>query len=431
MADEQFEYKLRGKAVQLHRQGKRAGAIARALGRSRVWVWKWLRAFAARGWAGLVSGSRAPRHVARRTAPSVVAAVLALRVELQAHRTRASRFAGIGAEAIRLQLQRRGIRPLPGLRTIERIVQVHALSASHPARSKGGRQPYPGPPARRPGDLQQTDLVGPRHLRGPQAITRFYSFHTVAVVGRAVATSQARSKSADALCIHLVRAWDWLGLPRVSQMDNEMAASGGGRHPYAFSLVMRLHLLLGVHLLFIPEGEPGRNAHVESFNDLWQERVLRHRCVDLAALRRTDRAFSRYYHFEKPHRALAVERDGTRLPGQWLQSHHAMLRKLPEGFDLAAYRDSRGQLHLPLARGRVSFVRKVNDSGCIKVNAQSYFIGKRLARQYITATVYTHCAELVVKVERRVHKRFDFPVSEQLVTPLVADVNDVVAVPKH
>jgi hypothetical protein len=34
-----------------------------------------------------------------------------------------------------------------------------------------------------------------------------------------VATSQARSKSAEALCAHLVHAWNWLGLPRVSQMD--------------------------------------------------------------------------------------------------------------------------------------------------------------------------------------------------------------------
>jgi hypothetical protein len=348
----------------------------------------------------------------------VVAAVLAIRAELQAHRSRASRFSGIGAEAIRLQLQRRRIRPLPGLRTIERIIERHAHSRAHPARSKGGSQPYPAPRARYPGDLQQTDLVGPRHLRGPRGITRFYSFHSVAVVGRAVATSQARSKSAEALCAHLVQAWTWLGLPRVSQMDNEMAASGGGRYPYAFSLVMRLHLLLGVHLVFIPEGEPGRNPHVESFNDLWQERVLQHPCADLGALRRTDRAFLRYYHFDKPHRALQADRDATRLPGRWLERHRGELRALPEGFSLAAYRDRRGRLQLPLARGRVSFIRKVNDRGCIQVNGQAYFIGKRLARQYVTATVYPHRRTLVVKHEGRVRKRFAFPVHERLVAPL-------------
>jgi transposase len=418
MADERHEYELRCRAVRLHQQGKRAGAIARTLGRSRFWVWKWLRAFHARAWAGLLSGSRAPKQVAHRTSAKVVAAVLAVRAELEAHQSRASRFAGIGAEAIGLQLQRRRVRPLPGLRTIERILKAHGRSGRHPVRAKGGSQPYPAPPARRPGDLQQTDLVGPRHLRGPRGITRFYSFHTVAVVGRAVATSQARSKSAEALCAHLVQAWDWLGLPRVSQMDNEMAASGGGRHPYAFSLVMRLHLLLGVHLVFIPEGEPGRNPHVESFNDLWQERVLQHPCADLRALRRTDRAFLHYYHFDKPHRALHADRDATRLPGRWLERHRGELGALPEGFSLPAYRDRRGRLQLPLARGRVSFIRKVNDRGCIQVNGQAYFIGKRLARQYVTATVYPHRRALVVKHERRVRKRFAFPVYERLVAPL-------------
>lgn len=418
MPDEVVEYELRCRAIELHRQGVPHGRILGLLGRGRTWLAKWLGRFKRLGLAGLQAQSREPKRQPRRMPERVVAAVLGIRAELQAHRSRASRFSGIGAEAIRLQLQRRRVRPLPGLRTIERIVQRHALSAKHASRSKRGTQPYPAPRARRPGDLQQTDLVGPRHLRGPRGVTRFYSFHTVAVVGRAVATSQARSKSAEALCAHLVHAWGSLGLPRVSQMDNEMAASGGGRHPYAFSLVMRLHLLLGVHLVFIPEGEPGRNPHVESFNDLWQERVLQHPCADLAALKRTDRAFLRYYHFDKPHRALQAERDATRLPGEWLEWHRGQLRNLPEGFTLGVYRDPGARLQLPLARGRVSFIRKVNDHGLIQVNAQPYFIGKRLARHYVTATIYSHRRTLVVKHEGRVHKQFEFPVHEKLIAPL-------------
>ena len=82
------------------------------------------------------------------------------------------------------------------------------------------------------------------------------------------------------------------------------------------------------------------------------------------------------------------------------------------------YRDRRGRLQLPLARGRVSFIRKVNDRGRIQVNGQAYFIGKRLARQYVTATVYPHRRALVVKHEGRVRKRFAFPVYERLVAPL-------------
>jgi putative transposase len=419
MWDEAAEYELRCRAIRLRKQCIPFAQVVARLGRSREWLAKWLQRFRQAGWFGLKTQSRAPKRRPQRMPTRVVAKVLALRAELQAHRTRASRFAGIGAEAIQLELARRRIRPLPGLRTIERILTQHRLTGYEPARRKSSGEPYPGPRVRDPGDLQQTDLVGPRHLRGPHGITRFYSFHTVALVGRGAATSQARHKSAEALCAHFIHAWGWLGLPRVSQMDNEMAASGGGRYSYAFSLVMRLHLLLGVHLLFIPEGEPGRNAHVESFNDLWQERVLRHSCADLAALKRTDRAFSRYYHFDKPHRALRVESDATRYPGQWLQMHHAKIRSLPKGFDLHTYRDSQGRLKLPLARGRVSFIRKVDDHGYIKVNAKPYFIGKRKARQYVTATVYTHRKLLVIKYNRIMLKHFVFPVREQLVAPLV------------
>jgi hypothetical protein len=419
MADEAAEYELRCRAIRLREQGVPFARVLAMVGRGEFWLSKWLRRFREAGWAGLQTRSRAPMRRPRSTPASVVSKVLALRAELQAHRTRASRFAGIGAEAIRLELARRRVRPLPGLRTIERIVKQHGLSGVEPSRRKGGGEPYPAPRARYPGDLQQTDLVGPRYLRGPKGITRFYSLHTVALVGRGAATSQARHKSAEALCAHFVHAWSGLGLPRVSQMDNEMAASGGGRHPYAFSLVMRLHLLLGVQLVFIPEGEPGRNAHIESFNDLWQERVLRHACADLPALRRVDRAFLRYYHFAKPHRALRLETDATRYPGQWLELHRDQLRELPTGFDLRTYRDGQGRLKLPLASGRVSFIRKVDDHGYIRVNAQAYFVGKRQARRYLTATVYTHRQILVIKRERSTLKQFSFPIHETLVAPLI------------
>lgn len=261
--------------------------------------------------------------------------------------------------------------------------------------------------------------MGPRYLRGPRGVTRFYSLHTVAVVGRGVATSQDRHKTADFLCTHFARTWRDLGVPRTSQIDNEMAASGGGRYPYAFSQVMRLHLLLGVHLVFTPPGEPGRNPHVESFNALWQERVLRHPCPDLRALRRINTAFLRYYHFRKPHRALRVADDETRYPGLWLERHRAALRPLPAGFALAMYRDPQGRLHLPLARGRVSFIRHVDAQGCIDINGWDYFVGIRLTGRYVRATIFPHRQELVVKHAAHVHKRFPFPVSEPLVDPLL------------
>ena len=419
MSRDEQEHALRRRAIELHEQGLPFSTILEQVGRGSTWLAKWLRRFRTEGWVGLRSRSRAPHRRPRRTPPRVVAAILELRQELEAHRTRRSRFSGIGAETIRLELERRRRRPLPSLRTIERILQRHGYPRKVLPRRHGGGEPYPAPRARYPGDLHQTDLVGPRYLRGPRGVTRFYSLHTLAVVGRGVATSQGHHKTADFLCEHFVRAWQHLGVPRVSQIDNEMAATGGGRHPYAFSLVMRLHLLLGVHLVFLPPGEPGRNAHVESFNGLWQERVLRHDCPDLRTLRRIDAGFLRYYHLRKPHRALRVAEDGTRYPGPWLQHHRTQLRALPPAFSLAGYRDKYRRLHLPLARGRVSFNRRVDARGLIDFNGKDYFVGKRLTGRYVTATIFPHRQELVIKHAARVHKRFAFPVSEPVLAPLL------------
>lgn len=419
MVLDEHEYALRRHAIELRHQGVGFKAILERVARSRGWLAKWLQRFAAEGWAGLRSRSRAPQRQHRAIPQDMVDHVLAIRQELEAHRTRRSRFSGIGAETIWLELARRQVRALPSQRTIERILQRHGYPRKPARQPQGGGEPDPAPRATAPGDLHQTDLVGPRYLRGPRGVTRFYSLHTVAVVGRGVATSQDRHKTADFLCTHFVRTWRALGVPRTSQIDNEMAASGGGRYPYALSQVMRLHLLLGVHLVFIPPGEPGRNPHVESFNALWQERVLRHPCPDLRALRRSNAAFLRYYHFRKPHRALRVAEDGTRYPGLWLARYRAALRPLPGGFTLPMYRDPQGRLHLPLARGRVSFIRKVDAQGRIDITGWDYFVGKRLTGRYVTATIFPHRQELVVKYAAHVHKRFPFPVSDPLVDPLL------------
>jgi hypothetical protein len=241
----------------------------------------------------------------------------------------------------------------------------------------------------------------------------------VAVVGRAVATSQARTKSAEALCVHLVHAWDWLGLPTVSQMDNEMAASGGGRHPYAFSLVMRLHLLLGVHLLFIPpRANPaampmwrasttcGKSAWCATPAPTWPPSgaPIGPSCATTTSTSPT-----------APWPPIATA-PAFRVSG-W-SCTAASCANCPRDSTWRPIATARARLQFPLARGRVSFVRKVNDHGFIQVSAQPYFIGKRLARQYVTATVYTQRQQLVIKIQRNVHKRFEFPISEPLVPPL-------------
>ena len=418
MAQNDAEWRLRCLAIKWYEHGTAVAAICQRLRRSRQWCAKWLRRFRAGGWGALADRSRRPRHVRAPTPQRLIQRILALRVELEHHRTRRTRFRGVGASEIQdlLQLERRRV---PGLSTIERVLRRHHVRPRR-AQRHGGGQPYPWPRATRPGDLHQTDLVGPRYLSGPRGVTRFYSIHTIAIVGRGTWASQGRYKTAEALCEHFVAAWAWLGVPRVSQIDNEMAATGGGKHAYGLSLVARVHLLLGVHVTFLPFGEPGRNPFVESFNASWQKYVLRYTCPDVRALRRVSRAHGRFYHEQKIHRALRRSVEGARRPGEWLRLHRRELRGLSAGFTLACYRDARGRLQLPIARGRISWIQKVDADGHIAINARPYFVGKRLTGHYVEATLFTHRRQVVVyDVRRRRVKTVAFPLSERTVPPLI------------
>lgn len=416
---EREELKLRTLALEWYGQGTRFTEICRRLRKSDAWLSKWIRRFRTGGWAGLASRSRRPHRVRAPTPPGLVARILALRRELEAHRTRRTRFRGVGAAELQELLHTERHR-VPSISTIERVLRRHQIRP-HRARRRAGAQPYPHPRARRPGDLQQTDLVGPRYVRGRGGgVSRFHSIHTVAVVGRGIWASQVRHKTADALCRHFVAAWRWLGVPRVSQIDNEMAATGGGRHAFGLSLVVRLHVLCGVHLVFLPPGEPGRNPFVESFNRGWQAHVLSHHCEDLRAVRQVSHSYWRFYHERKRHRALTVAADGTPFPGAWLRRHRRALRGLPPSFSLEAYRDRRGRLALPVAQGRVSWIQKVDAEGHVTLNARRYFVGKRQTGQYVQATLFTHRHQVVVySTGRRRLKSFTFPIAEPIVAPLL------------
>ena len=415
------EYEKRCKAVQLYHEGMKFNEVLRVVQRGRFWLSKWLRRYEEDGMDGLRDKSRTPRKVWRKTPEPMVRKILAIRAELETHRSRRSAFAGIGAEVIQWELTQRGTKNVPSIATISRILARHGKTNKAKPTNKNSHQPYPYPRAEKPGDLHQTDLVGPRHLRAAHGAIRFYSFHTVDVAGHAVFASQFANKQSISLCRHLVETWKNLGIPEVAQLDNEMAASGGGRYQYSISQVIRLHLLLGIHLVFIPQGEPGRNAAVESFNALWQKRVLqRHRCPTLQALKRTNQRFLDYYHYGKPHRGLTQKEHKTRFPGELRDRLWKSFTHLPKTFSIESYTNAKGSLNLPVSRGKVSFVRKVDSHGRVEVNGFPYFIRRSLEGQYLIATIYTHRRKLVIKQDQKIVKSFHFPIPNKIVAPLLS-----------
>lgn len=419
--NDQNEYEKRYKAIQLYNQGIRFSEIVRFVQRSKSWLAKWLNRFKENGINSLKDRSRAPKQIWRKTPDRIVKKILFTREELESHRTRRSAFSGIGPEVIHWELKQRKVENVPSISTIANILSKYGKTGKVKPKRNSNNQPYPYFKAKKMGELHQTDLVGPRYLRGSKGVTRFYPFHTIDVAGHTAFASQFKNKQTLSLCRHLVDAWQFMGIPDVSQMDNEMAAAGGGRYKYSISQVMRLHLLLGIHLVFIPQGEPGRNASVESFNALWQDRVLtRHNCPTINSLRRINKRFLDYYNYEKPHRGLTQKEHDTRFPGILRDYLWRSLRHIPKGFSLTTYIDSKGNLKLPVTRGRISYVRKVDSHGRIEVNGFPYFIRRKLEGQYVIATIFTHRRKLVIKQDNKIIKSFPFSIKDRIDAPLLS-----------
>ena len=410
----------RREAIAMLKRGISIIEICRKLGRTRRWLSKWRQRFEADGAAALRGRSRAPRHRPRATPERIVRAVLAARDRLARRRGR-QRFAGSGADAVAWELELENVRPMPARRTIERILERAGRTARPRvvAHERSGG-PYPYPRAERTGDLQESDLVGPRHLRTGRGPVRFFDFHTVDVAGGGVATEQRPDKSAESFCGYLAEcAWPKLGLPRIWQVDNESALAGFPAAGRIFTQPVRLALLLGVEVRFIPMGEPGRNADVESFNALWQERVLRRfEMPGLARLARMSDRFERWFMDERPHPKLSLAAHGTRFPGALLASLDGQLRKMPTGFSLDAYRDAQGELRLPLARGRISWVRRVAEDGELPILDHRLRL-RRAANEYVICTLSVARAELTVQLDGRMIGSYRHSIAEKVVRPLV------------
>ncbi len=411
----------RREAMAMLRRGVAIGEICNKLGHTRQWLGKWRRRFQAEGEASLRGRSRAPHAHPHATPERIVRAVVAARDRLGRRRGR-RRFAGIGADAVAWELELSGVRTVPPRRTLERILARtgRTARAPRPARPPAPRG-YPAPPATRPGDLQQTDLVGPRHLRTRSGPLRFYSFHTVDVAAGGSAGFQFRDKSGESFCRYLIGwAWATLGLPRIWQVDNESSIAGFEPQGHVFTQPVRLALLLGVEVRFIPPGEPGRNADIESFNALWQERVLRRFAAPgLGYLARVSARFERWFMEERPHPKLTITEHGTRFPGTLLRRLGGQIRRLPRGFRLDDYRDGLGELRLPLARGRMSWVRRADEDGQLELLGHRLRLGRHAANEYLICTLSTGRAELTVRLDGRPIGAYRHPINEKVIRPLV------------
>lgn len=263
--------------------------------------------------------SRASHCVHNRTSSETEEAIITCRRRLASAE---DALGFVGPEAISDTLRREGV-AAPRPRTIARILKRRGI-LDHKVRRRNVAPPpgwYLPDVAEGCADIDAFDVIEDLVIEGKGRIDVLTA---VTLWGPQVQAWPAKTIHAHTIVEQLVSYWRTVGLPLYAQFDNDTRFQGGHNHPDVIGRVMRLCLSLGVIPIFAPPQETGFQAHIESFNGLWQRKVWhRFHHEDIAALcERSERFISAYVRC----RAARADRIPERrpFPKDWtfnLQQH--------------------------------------------------------------------------------------------------------------
>ena len=387
------ELMLRQKAIRWKQAGQVVSSICQRLERSREWFYRWWNRYQAEGAAGLRDRSHTPKSHPKGWSNEIRQAILDIRDRLARRRGPRERYRLAGAPTIRHELACLGYEHLPSLRSIDRILQKGGrTSKAFQPQASISLSTYPAPHVTRSNQVHQVDLIGPRYLKGSHRQWFFLVYRDI-YDGAIYVEFQPKPHMETGLAF-MVRAWQRLGLPETVQVDNS-DLFGFTSHPGSLNRFVRLVLLVGVQLAFIPEHEPWRNGSIEHFNGWLQERLLSIPLHGPAQVRRELAAMMETCFHEHIHPDLNFQTTAQ-------IRKNLMVRTLPHNF-------CRHLQPLPVTVGYVRFTRRVRSSGRITILGVKFTVGKRLAHQYVSAILYTRTMILKIRSSGRIIKQFDFP----------------------
>ena len=309
-------------------------------------------------WSSRARGGRRDKQA---TAAQTEDMVVVLRRELR----ESSALGEFGARAIHDELKRRGIVPLPTVRTIGRILLRRGVLDGR----QRVRRPPPPPGwylprvAARKAELESFDFVEGLVIRGG---TDVMVLNGITIHGGMCSSWVQSSWTAKQTVKTLIGHWKKHGLPHYAQFDNDTIFQGAHQWPDSFGRVTRLCLQLGVVPVFAPPRETGFQAAIESYNGRWQAKVWgRFEHDDLPALQRRSVAY-----VEAARIRTAARRDAA--PAR-----------------LAFPADWKLDLQRPL-QGTVIFIRRTNNEGAVELLGRSYPVDvgwpNRLVRAEVNLT---------------------------------------------
>jgi len=365
------EQSLRCEAIRRRLQGERRCDICWDLSRSTRWLDKWWAEYRRHPTTDFADRSRAPHSTPGQTPLAVRQAIRSIRQWLESGQTADTRYGLIGHRAIRHELQRLGIKPVPSLATIQRVLAGYDLT--HPRGAAADTAYYPELVAWTPNAIHATDIIT-KHLYGGHVVQNLHTFDHYT---HAVYISQHADKTSAAVRAHLLGTWGRVGLPVIQQLDNEGSFRGGHSHRRVIGQVVRLCLFVGVEVLFIPEYEAKRNHWVESFHSLWVQAFWsRQRFGNLTHVQSEAPTFLRWYHTRYRPPSLA-----GKTPAQMRRGFKPVLLTPPLRRLIPA--------RLPITQGRIHFIRKVDLMGNIRMLNETWLVGRQWVGQYVWVVVDT------------------------------------------
>jgi len=398
---------VREQAIDLFISGRTPTAICRQVKRSRTWFYKTLARYRRGGREGLGSQSRAPKRVHNRTAEDVEAAIVRLRRTITTGADPELRYANCGADALASELQRARITP-PHRATINRILKRRDLVRPRRRKSPKRKLPadYPWPQVQAPNDLHLLDFVT-RSIRGAG---RFYSCHLLDQFRRWPFLRAETPKSAEVVSQFLVHGWQEIGLAGGLYIDNDAVWNGGGRGQRVLSTIVRLCLLVGVEVIFLPPYTYEANPVIESFNSLWAENFWgRTEFRDLAHVQAELPVFEHYCRHRRPLAEFAG-RTAAQIAPDFVPRQ------------LSARFDQHQQERLPITVGKVHFIRFASSAGAFSILNESWQLDPaHWAGTTIRATIDTQKQQLLVYHQPKDSQtcklvaQFDYPLGEEVV----------------
>lgn len=385
------EYEQRQEAINRYLGGEKITKIARSLNKSRKWLHHWINRYNQKkddiNWYR--DESKAPKNIAIKIDVQSEQQILMIRKELMNEK-----MAQIGAISIQYECERRGIKPIPDVWTINRVIVKHGLNKQVSIHKIP--KDYPEIFCH----THQMDLVGPRYVKGDG---KFYSINVIDTTTHSCYVKAVRTKSSAGIVAAIASFWQTHGMPDALQMDNELAFRGSNRYPRSFGKVIRFALSQGISIVFMPVAEPWRNGIIEKFNHTYQQRFLKaYTFENLEKLSGQEQSFINFHNGK--HRYSS---QGHKTPDE---ANDLQLKPI-------LYK---GVIHLPslkkdnkipLTQGCVYYIRFIRSDLKLYLPNEVFVVKDTLKYSYIVAEINIHNHSLIIRQNYEIIQVFPYDIS--------------------